>query len=71
MDDPFKTGVGTVMLAILNVAGDTSILTNANDSRMRFVRIITEVAAALDERGTLAIPMEAAMSFDFQYIESE
>lgn len=69
--DPLKAEDASIMLAFLNVAGDPSILVDAADSRTRLSRVLTEIAGALDARGSLAIPMESTVSFNFHHIEGE
>lgn len=69
--DPLKAGDSSIRLAFLNIAADPSILVDATESKTRLLRVVTQVAGALDKHGTLAIAMESTTSFDFSYIEGE
>lgn len=69
--NPLQAESDSVMLAILNIAGDVSILSNSPGPKERLRNVLSELAGVLHPRGTLAIPMESSTSFDFAYLEGE
>ncbi len=64
---PLAADDGSIMLAIINVASDPSVLLAEKTDCL--ARVLTEVAGALHERGSLAIPMESVVSFNTTHIE--
>lgn len=51
----------SIKLAFLNVASDPQVLHDSADSRGRLQLALTQIAATLHERGTLAIPLESTV----------
>lgn len=66
---PLAADDGSIMLAIINMASDPSVLLAEKTDCL--ARVLTEVAGALHERGSLVIPMESVVSFNMTHIEGK
>ena len=67
--NPLAEDDGSIKLAFLNVASDTSVLDDSADARARLVCAVTEIAGTLVDRGSLAIAMESTVSFNYKHIK--